>query len=75
MNTPNEEPKIDCHVHVFDPARFPYAADAWYLPAAAEAGTPDCGPLLTLLEQLLPDAAARHAVLWDTPKRLFDFGD
>jgi predicted TIM-barrel fold metal-dependent hydrolase len=33
------QPKIDCHVHVFDPARFPYAADAWYLPVGAETGT------------------------------------
>ena len=32
--------RCDCHVHVFDPARFPYAADAWYLPSAAETGTP-----------------------------------
>jgi predicted TIM-barrel fold metal-dependent hydrolase len=32
---------IDCHVHVFDPARFPYAADAWYLPSPAETGTPE----------------------------------
>jgi hypothetical protein len=23
-----DEPKIDCHNHVFDPARFPYAAAA-----------------------------------------------
>lgn len=30
---------IDCHVHVFDPARFPYAADAYYRPEGAEIGT------------------------------------
>ena len=35
------EPIVDCHVHVFDPARFPYAADAWYLPVGPETGTPD----------------------------------
>ena len=35
------EPRIDCHVHVFDPLRFPYAADAWYTPSPAETGTPD----------------------------------
>jgi predicted TIM-barrel fold metal-dependent hydrolase len=29
----------DCHVHVFDPARFPFAADAAYHPVAAECGT------------------------------------
>ena len=30
-----EEPKIDCHVHVFDPARFPYRADTHYAPDRA----------------------------------------
>jgi predicted TIM-barrel fold metal-dependent hydrolase len=33
------EPKVDCHVHVFDPARFPYAADTFYRPAGGETGT------------------------------------
>ena len=31
---------VDCHVHVFDPARFPYAPDAYYAPAGQELGTP-----------------------------------
>ena len=30
---------IDCHVHIFDPARFPYAPDTWYTPAGGETGT------------------------------------
>lgn len=34
------EPKIDCHVHVFDPVRFPYRADTHYRPAGQELGTP-----------------------------------
>ncbi|HET7477025.1 MAG TPA: amidohydrolase family protein [Dermatophilaceae bacterium] len=34
-----DEPKVDCHHHVFDPARFPYAADAAYRPAGQEIGT------------------------------------
>ena len=29
----------DTHVHVFDPLRFPFAADAAYVPAPAEVGT------------------------------------
>jgi len=33
------EPKIDCHVHVLDPARFPYAVDTHYRPAGQETGT------------------------------------
>jgi len=34
-----DEPKIDCHNHVFDPARFPYIPDAVYRPAGQEIGT------------------------------------
>ena len=32
-------PKIDCHNHVLDPARFPYADDASYKPAGQEIAT------------------------------------
>ncbi|MBT9383734.1 amidohydrolase family protein [Pseudooceanicola sp. CBS1P-1] len=32
-------PKIDCHLHLFDPARFPYAPDALYRPQGAEIAT------------------------------------
>lgn len=35
-----DEPKIDCHNHVFDPERFPYQAGSFYLPAGQERGTP-----------------------------------
>ena len=76
----------------FSATSFPHA-DAWpYVHALLEAYTPqalvwasdwpflrapariDYGPLLGLLEQLLPNAADRQAVLWDTPRRLFGFG-
>ncbi len=33
------EPKIDCHLHLLDPARFPYRADTPYRPEGAEIGT------------------------------------
>ncbi|MGJ7511642.1 amidohydrolase family protein [Variovorax sp. GT1P44] len=36
-----EEPKIDCHNHIFDPARFPYAADTHYRPIGQESGSAD----------------------------------
>jgi predicted TIM-barrel fold metal-dependent hydrolase len=36
-----DEPKVDCHNHVLDPARFAYAADVAYRPAAQEIGTRD----------------------------------
>lgn len=33
------EPKVDTHVHVLDPARFPYRPDTHYAPAGQEMGT------------------------------------
>ncbi|WP_277960577.1 amidohydrolase family protein [Pseudomonas sp. RIT-To-2] len=33
------QPKIDCHHHIFDPARFPYVADTQYRPEGHELGT------------------------------------
>ena len=38
MNIFNE-PKIDCHAHVIDPAHFPYGKDVAYKPAGQEVGT------------------------------------
>jgi predicted TIM-barrel fold metal-dependent hydrolase len=34
-----DEPKVDCHCHVFDPARFPYGEDTFYRPGGQEIGT------------------------------------
>lgn len=34
------DPKIDCHMHVLDPARFPYNPQVAYKPAGQEIGTP-----------------------------------
>jgi predicted TIM-barrel fold metal-dependent hydrolase len=34
------EPKIDCHLHVIDPVRFPYNPDVAYKPSGQEIGTP-----------------------------------
>lgn len=38
--TPVAEPKIDCHMHVLDPARFPYNPSVAYKPSGQEIGTP-----------------------------------
>ena len=75
----------------FSRERYPYADVHDYVAALLEAFTPeacvwgsdwpflrakermDYGPLLLLLENLLPDAAARRQVLWTTPARLFGF--
>ncbi len=50
-------PKIDCHVHVFDPLRFPYSADTFYRPAGGELAT------VLLLDELLDAHGVRHALL------------
>ncbi len=51
------EPKIDCHAHVLDPARFPYGADNPYRPSGQEVGTAD-----QFLE-VMRTFGIRHAVL------------
>jgi predicted TIM-barrel fold metal-dependent hydrolase len=35
----------------------------------------DYGPLVELVETLFPDAIDRRTLLWDTPRRLFGFGE
>jgi predicted TIM-barrel fold metal-dependent hydrolase len=52
-----DEPKIDCHNHVFDPARFPYAVDTFYRPAGAEIGTP------AHMVQMFDAYGVRHALI------------
>ena len=37
--TSYDEPKVDCHCHVFDPAHFPYGANTFYRPAGQEIAT------------------------------------
>jgi len=36
-----KEPKIDCHAHALDPARFPFGKDIEYKPSGQEIGTAD----------------------------------
>lgn len=51
------EPKIDCHAHVFDPARFPYGKDIDYKPSGQEIGTPP------QLDAVMTTYGAAHALL------------
>lgn len=51
------EPKIDCHVHVLDPARFPYRPDTHYAPAGQEIGTP------AQFARVMDAYGTRHALL------------
>jgi predicted TIM-barrel fold metal-dependent hydrolase len=49
--------RVDCHVHVFDPDRFPYASDTFYRPSGSETGTP------SLLSHVLDAHDVRYALL------------
>ena len=51
------EPKVDSHVHVLDPARFPYNPNTHYAPAGQELGTP------AQLAQMMDTYGTRHALL------------
>jgi predicted TIM-barrel fold metal-dependent hydrolase len=51
------QPKVDCHVHVFDPTRFPYVADTLYSPAGGEIGT------ATQLGHVLSAHGVQHALI------------
>jgi predicted TIM-barrel fold metal-dependent hydrolase len=48
---------VDCHVHVFDPQRFPYQPDTFYAPAGQELGTP------ARLRTVLDAHGVEHALL------------
>ena len=52
-----EEPKIDCHAHVFDPAQFPYEPHTHYRPAGQEVGT------AAQLAQVMEAYGVRHTLL------------
>ncbi|MGJ3438907.1 amidohydrolase family protein [Pseudomonas sp. Je.1.5.c] len=52
-----DEPKIDCHNHLFDPARFPYHPAAPYAPSGQEVAT------LEQFSQLMDAYGVRHALL------------
>lgn len=52
-----DERKIDCHAHVLDPVRFPYAGDAHYKPSGQELGNVD------QFVQVLKAYGVEHALL------------
>jgi predicted TIM-barrel fold metal-dependent hydrolase len=52
-----EEAKIDCHNHVLDPARFPYASDVAYCPSGQEIGT------LAQYQEVMNSYNVAHALL------------
>jgi predicted TIM-barrel fold metal-dependent hydrolase len=54
----------------FGPQRCMWGSDWPFLRAPERL---DYGPLLTLFEQIVPDAETRHQIQWETPRRLFRF--
>lgn len=64
-------PFVAALLDAFTPQRCMWASDWPYLRATERQ---DYGPLVRLAERLLPEPAARRAVLWETPRHLFGFG-
>jgi predicted TIM-barrel fold metal-dependent hydrolase len=52
-----DEPKIDCHAHVIDPANFPYGKDIAYKPTGQEVGT------TAQFAEVMESHGVRHALL------------
>jgi predicted TIM-barrel fold metal-dependent hydrolase len=64
-------PYVQALLEAFTPDACLWASDWPFLRAPERL---DYGPLLKLVETVLPDALDRRKVLWDTPFRLFGFG-
>jgi predicted TIM-barrel fold metal-dependent hydrolase len=64
-------PYVDALLDAYTPDACMWASDWPYLRAPSRV---DYGVLLKHIERVLPDAAARRRVLWDTPASLFGFG-
>lgn len=67
---PDTTPYLRALLQAFGPGACIWGSDWPHLRAAERI---DYGPLLDLAAELLPSPADRHAVLWDTPRRLFGF--
>ena len=67
---PDAWPYVQALLEAYTPRALVWASDWPFLRAPDRI---DYGPLQSLFEQLVPDAASRRIILWDTPKRLFGF--
>ena len=65
-------PFVKALVEAFGLERCIWGSDWPYLRAEERL---DYGPLLTLVARHFPDEAQRRMLLWETPRRLFGFGD
>jgi predicted TIM-barrel fold metal-dependent hydrolase len=68
---PDARPYIDALLEAYTPEGCVWASDWPYLRAPSRI---DYGVLLDLAAQLMPDAAVRRRVMWETPRALFGFG-
>jgi predicted TIM-barrel fold metal-dependent hydrolase len=68
---PDAWPYVQALLQAYTPQRLVWASDWPFLRAPERM---DYGPLLALFEQLVPQAADRQTIGWDTPQRLFGFG-
>lgn len=64
-------PYVQALLEAFTPERCVWGSDWPFLRAPERI---DYGPLLPLVDALVPDAAAQRKLLWETPKRWFGFG-
>jgi predicted TIM-barrel fold metal-dependent hydrolase len=67
---PDAWPYMRALIATFTLQRLVWGSDWPFLRAPARI---DYGTLLALFERLVPDAADRRAIQWDTPRRLFGF--
>jgi predicted TIM-barrel fold metal-dependent hydrolase len=61
---------VQALLEAFTPDRCMWGSDWPFLRAPERI---DYGPVLVLVERLIPDPGDRRKVLWDTPMRLFGF--
>lgn len=64
-------PYMNALLDAFGPSACMWASDWPFLRATERL---DYGPLLDFAEALMPDPAVRRQVMWETPRRLFGFG-
>jgi predicted TIM-barrel fold metal-dependent hydrolase len=65
-------PFVQALLEAFTPDRCMWGSDWPFLRAPERI---DYGPVLVLVERLIPDPGDRRKVLWDTPMRLFGFDE
>lgn len=66
------DPCVAAVLGAFGPERNVWGSD-W--PFVRTGHRLDYGPVVAALQRWVPDEAVRHAILWETPRRVFGFGE